>query len=146
MPASLPFRLKVPGKDEVKDFIASSISYRFHGRLWLEGPDLHLQWTGEAHVQEAGALEARDEKLALPTEELIVPVIALYRATLDGGWLRPRLTLQARALRALSIVPSEEGGTVKCWIARRERHSAAAMAEAINQAIAASEITTPLPS
>jgi hypothetical protein len=144
MTCVLPFRLKVPGKDEFQGLHAVSISYRFHGVLRLEGALLAIEWQGAAQVQDVGALSVRDDRLALPDERLTVPVSHLYRATLAGGWWRPRLTLQAKVLRALAIVPSEDHGTVHLWYARRDRAAAIEMAAALNAAISAAPAIAPL--
>jgi hypothetical protein len=139
MTCVLPFRLRVPGKDEFHGLRAVSISYRFNGVMRLEGALLVIEWQGAAQVQDVGALSVRDDRLALPDERLTVPASDLYRATLAGGWWRPRLTLQAKAQRALAIVPSEDHGTVHFWYARRDRAPAIAMEAALSAAIAAPE-------
>ena len=132
----LPFRLKVPGKDEFRGLHAVSTSFRFHGVLRLEGFVLTIEWGGIAQVQDVGALSIRDDRLALPNERITVPVNSLYPATLVGGWWRPRLTLQAKVLGALAIVPSEELNAVQFWYARSDRAAAIAMAAALSTAIA----------
>jgi hypothetical protein len=131
----LPFRLKVPGIDEVRDFEAVSISYRFTGRAALEGDELHLEWRGEAQVEEVGLLNVEDKKVSLPHESLVVPVHDLMRATLAGGWWRPRVTLHARNLGLLSIVPGEEGGVLNLWYARRDGLAAKQLVDALNSAM-----------
>jgi len=140
MTSILPFRLKVPGKDEFRGLHAVSLSFRFHGLLRLEGYVLTIQWGGAYQVQDVGALTIRDDRLALPDERITVPVSHLYRATLAGGWWRPRLTLQAKELGALAVVPSEEHGTVQFWYARGDRTVALAMAAALSDAIAAASL------
>ena len=144
----LPFRLKVPGTDVFRGLHAVSTSFRFRGFLRLEGHALTIEWGGVAQVQDVGALTIRDDRLALPEERIIVPVSHLYRATLDGGWWRPRLTLQATELGALAMVPSEEHGMVRFWYARADRTVAIAMAAALSHAIAAASLpgTSPPPS
>lgn len=136
----LPFRLKVQGKDEFRGLHAVSTSFRFHGLLRLEGYVLTIEWGGVAQVQDVGALTIRADRLALPDERFTVPVSHLFRATLVGGWWRPRLTLQAKELGALAVVPSEEHGTVQCWYARGDRTLALAMAAALSDAIAAASL------
>jgi hypothetical protein len=137
MTAILPFRLKVSGKDEFKGLHAVSTSYRFRGFLRLEGALLTIEWSGIAQIQDVGALTIRDDQLPLPEERLTVPASQLYRVTLEGGWWRPRLTLQASGLGTLAVVPSEEHGLVRFWYARADRPAAELMAKAINDAIAA---------
>jgi hypothetical protein len=134
---ALLFRLKVPGTDEFRGLRAVSTSYRFRGVLRLEGFVLTIEWGGLAQVQQVGALTIRDDHLTLPDEGITVPVSHLYRATLAGGWWRPRLTLQAKVLGALAMVPSEELGAVQFWYARGDRTAAIAMTAALNTAMAA---------
>ena len=136
MKSILPFRLKLSGKDEFRGLHAISTSFRFQGFLRLEGHVLTIEWGGVAQVQNVGALSIRDDRLALPDECITVPVSHLYRATLAGGWWRPRLALQASELGALAVVPSEEHGTVQFWYARGDRTVALAMAAALSDAIA----------
>lgn len=143
MPAILPFRLKVPGRDEVKGLRAISTSYRFQGLLRLSEELLHIEWRGTAQVQDVGALGVRDDQLALPDEQLTVPVASLYRARVAGGWWRPRLELQARHLTLLSIVPSEEFGTVRFWYDRADRALAQTMARQLSEAIATALLRGP---
>lgn len=131
----LPFRLKVTGSDVFKDFAAVSTSYRFHGMLRLDGDELTIEWSGSAQVQEVGTIEVRDEKIALPDEELTVHVSSLYRARTAGGWWRPRLILEARELNALAIVPSEEHGQVAFWYARADAREAQVLVTELTTAI-----------
>ena len=137
MTAILAFRLKVPGTDQFQGLHAVSTSYRFQGFLRLSGSALIIEWSGVAQVQDVGALTIRDDKLSLPDERLTVPVSHLYRATLAGGWFRPRLVLQARELGSLALVPSEEHGVVQFWYARADRQLATAMVAALTDAIGA---------
>jgi hypothetical protein len=131
----LPFKLKVPGKDQFTGLSAVSTSFRFQGLLRLEGNELTIEWSGEALVQEVGAHTVRDDRLPLPTEQILVPVSQLYGARLEGGWWRPRLRLQARQLAVLSVVPSEEHGAVEFWYARADRDAAVALASALTAGI-----------
>ncbi len=142
----LPLRLKVPGSDQFRVLAAVSTSFRFHGFLRLDGSRLTIQWGGVAQVQEVGAMSVRDEQLALPDESLTVDASELYRASLAGGWWRPRLRLQARALGVLAMVPSEEHGVVQCWYDRSDGANARDLTLLLSQAIAAashSSITPP---
>ena len=132
----LPFRLKVAGKDEFRGLHAVSTSFRFHGILRLEDLLLTIEWGGVAQVQDVGALTIRDDRLALPDERITVAVSHLYPPTLVGGWWRPRVTLQAKVLGALAIVPSEDLGRVQFWYARSDRAAAIALAAALRTAIA----------
>jgi hypothetical protein len=132
----LSFRLKLAGTDKFSGFSAVSTSFRVHGLLRLEGEQLVIQWGGTVQVQEVGLLSLQDESEVLPIEQVVVPVSDLYRATLAGGWWRPRLKLEARELAALGAVPSEQYGRVEFWYARHDRMVAVEMADAINEAIA----------
>jgi len=151
MGPTLPFRLKVPGKDEIDGAGVTSMSFRVHGYLQLDLDMLVVEWGGTAHVQEVG-LKIRDETEALPEERLEVRVADLLRAELVGGWFRPRLRIQARRIGALGTVPSERFGTVDFWYDRAERFTAIELARALAEAIAAAEApafddepSTPLP-
>jgi hypothetical protein len=139
----LPFRLKVPGVDEVRDFKAISRSYRFRGQLQVREQGLCIEWGGTARVQEADTIDVRDDQIHLPDESLDVPFTSLYRAQVLGGWWRPRLELQARELAALAIVPSSEAGLVRFWIAHRDRAVARQVAEQINAGVATAALRTP---
>ena len=137
MSAELPFRLKVAGKDEVDGVRAVSTSFHFHGWLRLEGDSLRIEWGGHARVQDVEVLSVRDERLPLPAETVVVPLARLRRAELLGGWWRPRLAISARDIRALSLVPSEDQGTVNFWYARRDGAVASALCDELQRTIAA---------
>jgi hypothetical protein len=132
---ALPFSLRVPGKDSITLTAISSTSFKFSGLLRLDGEVLHLEWEGSAQVEEVESLSVRDETVPLPEEELDLPLHELRSIALRGGWWRPRVELCARSLGALNIVPSEEGGQVALWIARRDRASAAALVESAVRAL-----------
>ena len=133
----LPFRLKVPGKDEFVGVRVESTSFQFHGLARLDGALLNLEWAGTARVQGVDALSIRDDKLSLPAESLELPVDRLRTAEVLGRWWRLRLELSARELRALAIVPSEDSGVVRLWFRRRDRQVAVALAADLTRAIAA---------
>jgi hypothetical protein len=133
---TLAFTLKVPGRDEFRDFRAVSTSFRCEGRLTLEGEALTIEWGGEARVQEVGLLTLADDRVTMPDEWLTVSVGELDRATLEGGWWRPRLALFERRRGALAAVPSASLGAVQCWIARRDRDQARTFAAALTDVIA----------
>lgn len=133
----LSFRLKLPGTDKVSGLRAVSTSFRVHGLMFLEGGRLVIQWGGAVQVQDVSPMSVKDERELLPEERVSVPVSHLYRATLVGGWWRPRLTLEAKELGALAEVPTEEAGAAQFWYARGDRAAALAMAAGINAAIAA---------
>ena len=134
--SALRFSLKVPGTDAFEDFRAVSISARSAGTLRLDGDTLTIAWGGVATVQEVGALSVRDERHQLSDMWVGVPVGALASATVAGGWMRPRLVVQARERETLVLVPSEAKGAVAFWIARGDRRLARELAAAINASIA----------
>ncbi len=149
---ALPFSLKVPGEDSITLTAISSTTFKFSGLLRLDGAVLHLEWEGSAQVEEVESLSVRDETVPLPEEALDLPLEELRSIALLGGWWRPRVELCARSLGALNIVPSEEGGRVALWIARRDRASAATLVAAATRALRApehrparAEPTTPYP-
>ncbi len=129
--ASLPFRLKVPGRDELTFAGASTTSFRFRGLLHPEDEGLFLEWTGTARVERFGFTGIADDTLPLPDESLLVPYDRLRDVTLQGGWLLPRLLLMSDDLEALRVIPSEEAGRVSLWLARRDRHLAARIVEQV---------------
>lgn len=131
----LPIRLKVSGSDRFEGVRAISTTFRFHGWLKLDGGTLRIEWTGYARVQDVEMLSASDERLPLPAEALLVPLSRLRRAELRGGWWRPRLAIGARDSRALALVPSEEGGEVEFWYARRDGRMAATLAASLVRGI-----------
>lgn len=107
----LPFRLRLPGTEKFSGLRAVSTSFRVHGLLALERDALTIQWGGAVQVQDVGLTSIRDEREILPDERVTIPVGLLYRATLAGGRWRPRLTLQARELGALSAINNAIPGT-----------------------------------
>jgi hypothetical protein len=139
MGPTLPFRLKLAKTDEVQieGHDVTTRSYRIHGYLHVEGDTLVIEWGGTVRVNEVGATRIRDETERLPDQRLEIPVADLYRAELTGGWFRPRLTVQARRVGALSPVPNERFGVVDFWYDRAERFTAIDVARALNEAIEA---------
>jgi len=132
----LPFRLKVPKEDIIEGGRVTSTTFRSHGYLQVDGDLLIVEWGGTAHVMDVGAAGVRNEAEPLPNERIEVDAADLHRAELLGGWFRPRLTVQARAVGVLSPVPTEEFGVVNFWYERSERFTAIAVAQELNEAIA----------
>ena len=145
MTITLGFALKVAGSDEIRDFKAVSTSFRCEGLLTLESDLLTIEWGGEARVQDVGLLSIEDERIGMPDEWVTVPVGHLARASLAGGWWRPRLMLEEREAGALSLVPSQAHGVVRFWYARRDRAVARTMVEALRRIIAAESPTSGRP-
>lgn len=131
---SLPFRLKVPGKDALTATTASSTKFRFHGLLHVLDDAIRLEWTGTARVEQVSLLAVKEQTLALPDESLTLPFSRIREFGLRGGWLRPYLELMGNDLEALRIVPSEEHGRVRLWLARRDRRLAAEIVAAARAA------------
>lgn len=121
---SIPFALKVPGKDDMTWSEIASTSYRFRGFVRLESDGLLLEWTGSAEVEEVSLTGVRTEQVALPTESLTVPHSEIRTLRLAGGWIRPYLEITANSLDLLRYVPGEEGGRLRLWLARRDRAAA----------------------
>jgi hypothetical protein len=142
MAPTLPYRLKVSGRDEFEGLGVTSTSYRVHGFLRVDGRGLVVEWGGTAHVQEIG-MSLREETEQLPTERIEVPFSDLFRAELTGGWFRPRLRVQARTVGALSRVPSEKFGAVEFWYDRSERFAAIEVFQALRAGIEATERSAP---
>jgi hypothetical protein len=122
---SLPFTLKVPGKDAITVSSVSTTEFEFHGLLHLDDDALVLEWAGTAKVEEVSLLAMNQETVALPEEALTLPLDRVRTIALRGGWWRPRLELMGNDLEALRIVPSEDRGQVRLWLARRDRRLAA---------------------
>lgn len=133
----LPFKLKVPGTDEVSGFTARSVGYRLQGLLRLDRDIVRIEWGGVQEIQEVGALDVRDEQVELPDEWLEIPVEHLHRAVHEGGWWRPRVLLQARSLETFAGMPGGERGRMRFWYARRDGAAARDLVAGINAAIEA---------
>jgi hypothetical protein len=118
---SLPFVLKVPGKDEMTVASAESTSFKFHGFLYLEADALRLEWTGIARVERVSLIDVEEETLPLPDESLLLPFDRIREISLRWSWLMPHIEIRGSDLEALRIVPSEERGRLRLWIARRDR-------------------------
>lgn len=135
---TLPFRLKVPDREEITATGVSSTSFRFHGLLRLREDGLLLTWNGTAQVQRFGLTGIGDDTLPLPEESLELPFERLRAVELQGGWMLPRLLLMGSDFDALRLVPSEEGGRVSLWLDRRDRQLGREVAEAIQRFLRAS--------
>ncbi len=131
----LPFSLKVPARDNLAPAsVTSWTTFAFHGLVHFDGRLLHLEWTGTAATDEVEGTSVRSDLMALPAESLSVPLERLRSVRLAGGWWRPRLEIAGNDMQALAAVPSEEAGTVRLWIRRRDRRLAAALAGAMHEA------------
>ncbi len=128
---TLPFRLKVPDREGITPLGVSSTSFRFHGLLRLDAHGVVLTWNGTAKVEKFGFTGVGEDTLPLPEESLELGFDRLRDAAVEGGWLLPRLLLMGSDFDALRIVPSEEGGRVSLWIARRDLGLARDLAQQI---------------
>jgi hypothetical protein len=129
---SLPFSFRVPGVDALTLQAIGSTRFHFRGVLHLDQDAVRLEWTGEAKVDEVAFTGIRSERFALPLESLRVPCADLRTVHLRGGWFRPYLELTATHLEALRIVPGEEAGRLRLWLARRDRPLARQVVAAIH--------------
>lgn len=126
---SLPFVLRVPGKDEMTVSTAESTSFKFHGFLYLEADALRLEWTGTAKVARVSLMDVEEQTVSLPDESLILPFDRIRKISLRWGWFMPHVEIWGSDLEALRIVPSEDRGRLRLWIARRDRAQATRIVE-----------------
>ncbi len=128
---SLPFVLKVPGKDEMTVATAESTSFKFHGLLHLEDDALRLEWAGTAKVERVSLVDVEEETLSLPDESLELPFDQIRRIALRWSWFMPHIELWGTNLDTLRMVPSEDRGRLKLWIKRRDRGQAVRIVERV---------------
>jgi hypothetical protein len=130
----LPFRLKVPGKDNrAGESVISWTTFAFRGLMRFDGDLLHLEWSGTAATDEVEGASVRSDVVALPAESVAIPLERLRTVKLAGGWWRPRLEITGNDMAALAEVPSEEGGRVRFWLRRGDRALAAELVSAMRQ-------------
>jgi len=130
----LPFRLKVPARDNLAGAsVISWTSFTFHGRLGFDGAELQVEWNGTAATDAVEGASVRSDVMALPAESVAVPLTRLRSARLVGGWWRPRVEITGNDLTALAAIPGEQAGEVQFWITRRDRKLAAALVAALHQ-------------
>jgi hypothetical protein len=87
-------------------------------------------------------LDVHAEAVSIPAEQLTLPLSRIRSVRLVGWW-RPRLEFTANDVRALASVPSEEGGRVHLWIARKDRGPAARLVEAMRRAARGRSLRNP---
>jgi hypothetical protein len=78
----------------------------------------------------ANLLSRHSETVGIPPESLTLAPGALAAIRLRGGWWFPHIVLTGHRLAALAVVPGEDRGTVRLWIARGDRAAAAALVAA----------------
>lgn len=123
----LPFRLRVPSRDEHSLTEHTSISFTFRGLMRLEPDHLHIEWTGTGKVEEHGLLGTDTDIRKLPLESIELPLDQIRVMRFLGGWWWPRVVLSTVTLDGLRIIPSEDDGVVRFYIARSDRATAEAL-------------------
>ncbi|MEZ4456193.1 MAG: hypothetical protein R2882_06540 [Gemmatimonadales bacterium] len=132
----LPFRLAVPGIDDVEGLGARSVSIKVEGLAHWDGEQLTLEWVETHHIDEVSIERVRSEVVAQPSLILDVPMDVLASAGLLGGWWRPRVELRARYLSAFANVPGAKPGRLDLRIGYRHRPVARELVALVNAAIA----------
>jgi hypothetical protein len=127
----LPFRLRVPSRDEHSITEHTSISFKFRGLMRLETDALYIEWTGTGKVEEHGLLGTDTQVRTLPLESIELPLDQIRVMRFLGGWWWPRVVLSTVTLDGLRVIPSEEDGVVKFYIARSDRPTAEALIAAV---------------
>lgn len=112
---------------------AESTSFKFHGLLRLEDEALRLEWTGTASVERVSLLDVEQQTLSLPDESLVLSFDEIRRLTLRWSWFMPHLELWGTDLDTLRMVPSEDAGRLKLWIARRDRGLARSIVDTVGR-------------
>lgn len=131
----LPFRLKVPSKDNLtQESVTSWTTFAFHGLMHFDGTALHIEWGGTAATDVVEGVSVRSGIISLPPESVVIPVSRLRSVKLAGGWWRPRLELTGNDVTALAVVPSEAAGLVRFWVTRGDRRLAGELAAAMKLA------------
>ncbi|HWA17244.1 MAG TPA: hypothetical protein VG817_12465 [Gemmatimonadales bacterium] len=129
----LPFRLRVPSRDEHSLTEHTSISFKFRGLMRLEPDHLYIEWAGTGKVEEHGLLGNATDIRTLPLESIELPLDQIRLMRFLGGWWWPRIVLSAVTLDGLRVIPSEEDGVVRFYLARSDRATAEALVAAVMQ-------------
>ena len=132
-PDPLPFRLSLAGEETLDTRGIRSVSYKVQGLLHLEDDTLALEWAVDQYTESVGLGGVSTGAEKFDYEELVVPLTWLTEVRLTRFPSR-RLKLRARRLDAFDGVPSARPGSVSLRIRHRDRHLAAAMVEAIDDA------------
>ncbi|MGE0440359.1 MAG: hypothetical protein AB7L66_03700 [Gemmatimonadales bacterium] len=132
----LPFRLAVPGIDDVEGLGARSVAIKVEGLAHSDGEQLTLEWVETHHIDEVSIQRVRSEVVAQPGLILDVPTDVLASAACLGGWWRPRVEIRARYLSAFANVPGAKPGRLDLLIARRHRRQARELVALVSAAIA----------
>lgn len=127
----LPFRLRVPSQDAHTIVEATSTTFKFRGMMRLEAGYLYIEWAGTGKRESHGLLGTESTTKALPLESIEVPLEEIRLMQFRGGWWWPRVIFSLTTLDGLRMVPSEEDGVVKFYIARSDRSQAEALIAAV---------------
>ena len=130
----LPFRLRVPGIDKIDLQGIRSISYRVEGLLHVDGHTVVLEWAGTRKTEWVALGSVTDEVDRSPVARREVPVSAIIKVQLRGGWIAPRLELRARNLDVFDGIPGARPGVIRLKIRRRDRKQAAVVAAVLDRA------------
>ena len=132
-PEPVPFRLSLAGEETLDTRGVRSVSYKVQGLLHLEGDNLALEWAVDQSTESVGLGGVSTNVEQFDYEELVVPLTWLATVRFTRFPLR-RLILRARRLDAFDGVPAARPGSIALKIRWRDRHLAAAMVEAIEDA------------
>ncbi|MFN0178223.1 MAG: hypothetical protein ACKVZ0_05450 [Gemmatimonadales bacterium] len=138
----LPFRLMAPGQDVFEGLGVRSVSVKVEGLAhWSEGI-LTLEWSETQHIDEVSVTSVRSDVVVAPPLAIDIPVDVLAKATVVGGWWRPRLELRARYLDAFAHVPGAKPGRLELRIKLRDRGLAKELAADLEQSIVNHQLAT----
>lgn len=127
----LPFRLRVPSQDKHTLDEATSVTFKFRGLMRLEPGALYLEWTGTGKRESHGWIETETDVRTLPLESIELPLEQIRVIRFMGGWWWPRIVLSATTLDGLRVIPSEEDGVVRFYLARSDRALAEGLVAAV---------------
>lgn len=139
----LPFRLPVPGHDDIDGLEVVSVSAKIDGLAhWADGV-LTLEWAETQHIDEVSFARVRSDIVAQPPLAVDIPIDTLAGATVAGGWWRPRVELRARYLDAFANIPGARPGRVTLRIKRRDRALAKQLVAVLQSEIAGQALAAP---
>lgn len=131
---SLPFRIRVPGRDRVGLDGIKEIAWKVEGLLYLDGMTLVLEWTGSRTTTVVSLGTVKEDKRELPLSSLDVPVEWLTEVRLRAWWWGARLHLRARILDAFEGVPEARPTSVTLRIRKSDLPLARQIVKDIGQA------------
>ena len=144
-PQPVPFRLSLAGEETLDFRGVRSVGYKVEGLLHLENDSLTLEWAVDKTTENVGLSGVSTDVEKFDYEDLTLHLTWLTEVRLTGGFFRPwRIHLRASRLDAFDGIPAAKPGRISLKIRRRNRHIAAAMVAAIQEAQAeALEYTDP---